>query len=331
MKTSLWIQAIALGAFALASPLAALSQPSAGDATESSASKSIERGRVHFLRGVDFFKEGNFAAALVEFKRANQTAPNYRILFNLAQTYLELHDYANALRSFEEYLESGGAEVRPARRAEVEEEIRKLRGRVAVLTIRSNLAESELLIDDNPSGNLPLTGPMLISAGRHTVSMRKNGTVRALQVVEVSGGDSATVELSATAPEPPPSPAPAVAAAPTVEPSPGKSTAFWVSLTSASALAVGTAVTGILALNAQSDLNHRLSSYPGSPSDISSARTNAKQMALTADILGGATVAAAALTLFFALQKPAGLEADATSTRLAARIGPGGLVLEQRF
>lgn len=331
MKTSLWIQAGALAAFALASPFAALSQPSSDGVTQPDASKDVERGRVHFLRGVDFYKEGNFAAALIEFKRANQAAPNYRILFNLGQTYIELHDYANALHSFEEYLQSGGADLRPARRAEIEEEIRTLRSRVAVLTIRSDLSGCELMLDDNPSGTLPLSGPLLISAGRHTVSVRKNGAVRASRIVEVSGGDSATVELSAAAPEFPPQLPVGEAAARAVAPSSGRGTGFWVSLTCASALAVGTATTGILALSAQNDLNRRLASYPGSPLEIESARAKAKHMALAADILGGTTVAAAAFTLAFTLWKPAGHDAEEASTRLAARIGPGGLVLEQRF
>ena len=330
MRTSCWIPASALAAFVVTSPSVALSQPASDGVTEPAASQNVERGRLHFLRGVDFYKEGNFAAALVEFRRANQIAPNYRLLFNLGQTHFELHDYVNALHSFEEYLEQGGGELRPARRAEVEEEIRTLRGRVAALTIRSNLSGSELVIDDAPSGSLPLSGPVLISAGRHTLSVRKNGAVQASRVVEVSGGDSATVELSAKAPEPA-SPLPSTEpVAGVVARSSRLSTAFWVSLTCASVLAVGTATTGVLALNAQDDLERRLSAYPGSLADIDNARTKVKRTALITDILGGAAIAATALTVAFALWKP--VDADgATRSGLVARIGPGGLVLEHRF
>ncbi len=329
MKTSLWMTVSTCAALVLASP-SAFSQPAADGAPEPATAKNAERGSLHFQRGVAFYKEGNFAAALVEFKRANQLAPNYRLLFNMGQTNFELHDYVNALHAFEEYLESGGADIRPARRAEVEEDIRVLRGRVASLTVRSNLSGSELLIDDVPSGILPLSGPMLISAGRHTLSARKNGAVLASRIVEVSGADSVAAELSAA--EPSPLSATALVTPTTVASAPpaGMSTAFWVSLTCASALLVGTATTGGLALSARAELDRRLATFPGSPSDIDGARTKVKQLALIADILGSAAVVAAAATIVFALWNPAGAKAS-TSAGLVARIGLGGVVLEQRF
>jgi hypothetical protein len=323
MKTSLWLSASVL---VFASPSAAFSQTPPDAAAAPESSKSIERGRLHFQRGVDFFKEGNFAAALVEFKRANEIAPNYRILFNLGQTFFELHEYVNSLHAFEDYLASGGADIRAARRTEVEEEIHTLRGRVAALTVRSNLSGSELLIDDSPSGTLPLKGPVLISAGRHTLFVRKNGAVQTSRTVEVSGGDSATVELSAVVPEPPPLVPPSHPPASTVTSSSGMGAAFWVSLACAIVLAAGTATTGILALNSQNELDRKLSIYPGSPADIDSARTKTQQMALVTDIVGGVAVAATAMTIVFALWKP-GENRPAASTGLVARIGPGGLVL----
>lgn len=334
MKTSLWMTASTCAALVLASP-SAFSQPSADGAAEPSSSKNVERGSLHFQRGVAFYKEGNFAAALVEFKRANQLAPNYRLLFNMGQTYFELHDYVSALHAFEEYLESGGADVRPARRAEVEEDIRTLRGRVASLTVRSNLAGSELLIDDVPSGVLPLSGPVLISAGRHLLAARKNGAVLTSRVVEVSGADSVAVDLSAAISEagpvaPTASPSLVAPTAVASAPPTGMSAAFWVSLTCASALVVGTATTGLLALNARDELDRRLATYPGSANDIDSSRAKVKQLALIADILGGVAVAAAAATIVFALWNPAGDKAVASSG-LVARIGLGGLVLEHRF
>lgn len=339
MKTSLWMTASTCAVLLLASPSAS-SQPAADGAAEPSSSKSVERGSVHFQRGVAFYKEGNFAAALVEFKRANQLAPNYRLLFNIGQSYFELHDYVSALRSFEDYLEAGGADVRPARRAEVEEDLRTLRGRVASLTVRSNLSGSELLIDDVPSGVLPLSGPVLISAGRHLLAVRKNGAVLTSRVVEVSGADSVVAELSAAVSEPAPlapSSSPSLVATPASgatavasAPPRGMSTAFWVSLTCASALAVGTATTGVLALGARDELDRRLTTYPGSATDIDSSRAKVKQLALITDILGGVAVAAAAATIVFALWNPSG-EKAVSSAGLVARVGLGGVVLEHRF
>src|SRR6266498_3420123 len=65
---------------------------------------NVEKARASFQQGVDLFHEGNFEAALAEFRKAYATAPSYRILYNIAQAYYELHDYVNALKTYQQYL-----------------------------------------------------------------------------------------------------------------------------------------------------------------------------------------------------------------------------------
>src|SRR5205823_3161495 len=77
-------------------------------ATPAFAQNNMDEGRKHFQAGVQFYKEGDFRAALIEFKRAYESAPNYKVLYNLGQTNLELQDYAQALTSFQKYLTDGG-------------------------------------------------------------------------------------------------------------------------------------------------------------------------------------------------------------------------------
>ena len=38
--------------------------------------------RAHFSRGVEFYKEGDYRTALIEFKRAYEVLPNYKVLYN---------------------------------------------------------------------------------------------------------------------------------------------------------------------------------------------------------------------------------------------------------
>src|SRR5664279_276256 len=51
---------------------------------------------VSFRQGVELYREANFEAALVEFRKAYQLSPSYKVLYNIAQSYFELHDYVNA-------------------------------------------------------------------------------------------------------------------------------------------------------------------------------------------------------------------------------------------
>ena len=177
-----------------------------GGAPQAPADDAVNKAREHFNRGVELFKEGNFQAALIEFRRANEVSPNYRILFNLGQTYFELQDYAGAMKSFDAYLLQGGAEIPAARRAEVEQELGKLRSRVARATITTNVAGAEILVDDSVVGKSPLSEPLLLSAGKRKLAISTGRGTPTVKFVELAGGDAVTVELlvetAAAAPAP---------------------------------------------------------------------------------------------------------------------------------
>ena len=80
-------------------------------------------GRSHFRRGVDFFKEGDFRAALIEFKRAYELAPNYKVLYNIAHCRRQTNDYVAAWKALERYLQEGAGQVSDDRRQAVSAEI----------------------------------------------------------------------------------------------------------------------------------------------------------------------------------------------------------------
>src|SRR5262245_54716328 len=109
---------LAHSSFGATSALAQRSGPGA-NLNKPAAPNNSEAGRGHFDRGVDYYRDGNINAALIEFKRAYEAAPNYRVLFNLGQVANALNDYVEAQRYFQRYLQDGGAEIDAERRAEV--------------------------------------------------------------------------------------------------------------------------------------------------------------------------------------------------------------------
>ena len=61
-----------------------------GESTTSAsqdADDPVRRAQGHFQRGVELYGERNYDGALAEFSRAHELSPNYRVLYNLAQTY----------------------------------------------------------------------------------------------------------------------------------------------------------------------------------------------------------------------------------------------------
>ena len=62
-------------------------------------------------RGVELYQDEAYRAALIEFERAYEISPDYRLLYNIGGTKLQLQDFLGAARAYERYLTEGGDEV----------------------------------------------------------------------------------------------------------------------------------------------------------------------------------------------------------------------------
>jgi hypothetical protein len=316
-------------ALALAPAHALAQTPPAAPPAESAQ----EGGKSHFLRGVQIFHEGDFRGALVEFRRAYELTHNYKVLYNLGQTAFELQDYAGALRSFQRYLADGGAEIDAARRASVEDDLKKLAGRVAKLEIKTNAAGAEVTIDDVVVGRAPLAEPVLVSMGRRKVTVQKGTLPPSTRYVEVAAGDVATVSLdlaeapAIVAPPPPVTVSPPVAPPP--PPASPPRTGVWISLGVTGALLGGAVVTGVLAVGAHGDAETDLHMLGVSASTVESAHTKTATLALATDILGGAAIAMGGVTLVLALTGKRDPAAGPKATALT--LGPRGAALSGSF
>ncbi len=304
-------------------PRAALAQPPAAPASVDAGDES----KTHFQRGVQLFRENDFRSALVEFRRAQEMSKSYKVLYNIGQTEYELQDYAGALRSFQRYLEGGGAEIEASRRAQVEDDLKKLAARVARVDIKSNAPGAEVLVDDLVVGRTPLEEPVLVSIGRRKVTLQKGGAVSPPRFVDLAGGDSVAVTIDladagAARPAPPPPP---VAPPP---PAPSR-TGLWIGVGVSSALVVGTVITGVLALGAKSDAEATLGTLGVKASDVSAARSKMKKLALATDILGGASIAMIGVTVVLGVT---GGKGDAPAPKTATiGVGPGSLSVGGTF
>lgn len=304
------------------SPVPALAQqpPSAPARPEGAGGE----GKAHFERAVQLFHEGDFRAALVEFRRAQEMTGSFKMLYNIAQTEYELQDYAGALRSFQRYLEAGGAEIDAGRRAEVEGEIKGLAARVAHIQIKSNVDGAEVLVDDVLVGRTPLADAVLVSIGRRKVTLQKDGVVSAPRVVELAGGDRSVVRIDLTAAAPAPT-------APPIGPvSPPSRTGLWASLAVTGGLAVGAGIVGGLALGAHGDTQTKLGTLGVTAAEIEAAHSKTQTLALVADILGGTAIAMVGVTIVLAVTTG---KSDAPAPPKAATVtfGSRGLAVGGTF
>jgi len=294
---------------------------------------AVAEAQSHFKRGVELYEDNDLQAALVEFRRAYDLVPNYRVLYNLGRVASALHDYATALRHYRQYLAEGGAQIAPPRRLEVEGELQKLAARVGQLRVMVDLAGAEITVDDVSVGVSPLREPVLVNAGKRRVVVTAPSVAPVARLVEVAGEETLTVTIAVPLPALPPPPAAAAPVAPPRplvaqkaraphEPARKRTWPVVVSWTATGLLAAGTGAAGLLALRDSRDLRDLRESYPVSYEELAAAQHKTRNSALVADGLLAGTVLMAALSLYVTLSGP-------SETTVA--VGPGSLQLKGRF
>jgi len=163
--------------------------------TSTARVKSKAEAERRFEQGLTLYREGALDAALVEFERAYEFVSDFRILYNIAIIQAEQHDYVRAIQTYERYLEDAGTELNESRRDEVVRELETLSGRVAQLSVESDVVGAELFVNESSIGSLPLTGPVLINPGTCQIRLEKPGYRTARQVVKVAVGEHPRVTL----------------------------------------------------------------------------------------------------------------------------------------
>ncbi len=279
----------------------------------------LDEARTHFGRGVKFYKDVDYRSALVEFQEAYRIAPNARLLFNIGQTYDELQDFAGAVKAFRAYLAEGGASVTKARRADVEKDLRRLEAHVATVEITVSEPDADVLAEGDRRielGKSPIASAVLLNGGQWTIVATKPGFERAEEHLTAAGGDKKKIALTVV-------PTPVVVAkvitvvpppaAPAVPPRQRSLTPVWLGLAVTGGLAAGAGVTGVLTLGAKSNYDKELGRLPGNADAVAKARTSERTLALVTDVLGGAAIVSAAVTVVLYLGASGGPPSAAVS------------------
>jgi hypothetical protein len=191
-------------------PIAALADSTADARAEA---------KKHYDRAMELNEDGQVAEAVIELKRAYEIAPHHTVLYNLGQAYITLAKPVEAVAALQRYLDEGGKDIKPARRAEVEQEIARQKTRIATLEIRGLPDGAVVTIDGDEVGKAPLVAPLRVGVGKHVVAATAAGYEPGEAKIEIAGEDRKVVDLKlvprpaqpflAAAPVPTPVPAPA--------------------------------------------------------------------------------------------------------------------------
>lgn len=313
-----------LGAPARAGAEAAGSASSA-PAPAAGANDTAE-ARQHFGEGLKLYKDGDFDAALVQFERAYAIKPNYKVLYNIAQTYFELREYVEAQDNMARYLKEGGTLIDPERQAAVSKDLAELEQRIAKVTLTVNVAGATVLVDGKKVGTTPLGEPISVSEGQRTISVEAPNRGARQRLIRVAGGEQQALTLDFEE-APPPVPAMPINLPPQPKPSTGLGAGFWASAIGAVALGASAGVSGYFALQAQDDNKNQRKELGVSQSTLDDSDHRAKALALTSDILSGAAIVCAGVAVVLLVSSPH----HTASAQVGLRLSPGSANLVGRF
>jgi tetratricopeptide (TPR) repeat protein len=275
---------------AAAGPLKAQDDPEGEAQALPATSTKVGEASEHFDRGVHFYEDGDYRAALLEFQRSYALQPAYQLLYNLGQVADELRDYAGAERYFQRYLAEGKGLIAADRRSDVLVTLSHLNSRIGSLRISSSQPGAVIHVDDEKVGD-PGKGPIRVSAGRHVVIAEKSGFLPAQRYVDVLGREEIAVVLTF---------GPALGDAREASAKGSSNTLPWVTGIASGALLIGGGVMGYLASRDAAAYSEQLNRFT-TQGELDQLATSTQNKALAADILLGAGIAAAVTTVILVL------------------------------
>jgi hypothetical protein len=289
--------------------------------------EEFQEAQRRYEEAITLFNEGSYEAALLEFRRAYELAPTYRILYNVALVNVQVNDYAEALTYFERYLDEGGPDIPAERVEEVRQRMAALRPRVAHISVTTNVTSGQLVINDFTVAELPLEKPVRVNAGRVKITVNSTGKLPVTKVVELAGGDTKTVSFELRDPTV------------TVLPPPGgrherpPKSIPWVAWVGTGVLAVGAGVTGFLAYRANSDLKEKKDTFGTADTDLEADYDRQRRFAIAADVLTVSAVALGGVALYLTLSEPSADDKPENRQTMKLRLSasPGAVFLGGSF
>jgi hypothetical protein len=274
-------------------------------------------------QGVRKLREGDYVVALDLFSRAYALYPSPKIQFNLGQTYTELGRYLDGLRAYETFLvrlppRTSGAVQRLTR-----DRIAELMRRIAVLTLECAEPGAAVTVDGQAQGHTPLSAPLRLMPGPHSVVVRKEGYLPVVWNLQLEAGQRLTRRVRLERPRPK-----VVQVVWKTVRKPRKGLPLlWAGVAVTAAAALTAAITGGLALREQ-DFAKDVDK-PWSERVAAADRGRALQRATDGLLIATGVLAAGALAWFLVVVRPSGGTervriSAATRVTLTPALGPRG-------
>ena len=128
---------------------------------------------IQFELGIEMYREGQYAQALNHLLASNRLAPNKNVMFNIARCFHKMKRYEHAYNYYRQYLKQ---ETRKRWQRRARQALNRIRGKVALVTVRSTPPGAKVYIDRKNlgvRGVTPLT--RAVSVGSHSIIVEQPG------------------------------------------------------------------------------------------------------------------------------------------------------------
>jgi hypothetical protein len=159
----------------------------------------MDEARRRFDEAERIYEQHDYAGALAEFQRIYQLLDGhprrYFVLYNVGRCQEQLFHYGEALDSYQRYLAEGGANdtTQPQLAEAARQKIVELQGRLATLTIRTNVDQAEVWVDGRQVATAP--GDVVVTGGEHTIELRARGYAPGRQQVQIAARTQEAISL----------------------------------------------------------------------------------------------------------------------------------------
>jgi hypothetical protein len=308
------------------------------------APAQVEEARRLFKVGVALLEDpegAKYDEARVQFQRAYDLSGNWKVLANLGVCQLKLERDGEAIASYEKYLSSGGANIDPDEKAQVERDLAVLKAQVvtvhltfpgtgAAVTDERTDSRGNKMINEYAASAETLT--LGLHPGDHVLTARMQaGSAKWETQLAGASESSHTFEIVA-APAAPTGPQ-VSGAQPTTQtgdqgttPQEGERpipVTVWIGAGVTGALTIGAVATGIVALSKRADFTD-INDSTHSEAEKQSAHDSAASMGLVSTILSAGALVGAGVTTYLFFSRPTVSKEQQARTVVAPWVLPGG-------
>lgn len=143
-----------------------------------------------YTEAMELYDDEKYEKALDAFLASYQLLPRPGKLMHIANCYVALFQFTNAMKYYELYVEEMGDSMSESEKEKVETKMDRVKKQVGKMVVKSEDIEGDLYVDGVKKGTLPMDEPLYFSVGSYDVIVRHEGKVVYKKMVIIEGGST---------------------------------------------------------------------------------------------------------------------------------------------